>query len=833
MLKRIIKRDGSTEDFVPHKLNKWAEWASDGLGDRADWSTVVLNAVSTLEETTTSSKLQEALITSCLSMKSWPYYLIAGRLYAPHLQKQVFPNGIPDLRTHICKLQDLKVLTKLNYTDEQLDIINTYIDHKKDHDLAEFQLKYIKGKYALQNRVTKEIYETPQLTYMRLALVFSENEPEELKLNTVKDYYESLSKQQFGAPTPDYVHAGTGNGGMASCCLFVTDDDKDSINAGLNIAYNMSAEAAGIGGLMMIRTQGDPVRGGTIQHRGALSYQDALGVNTKANTQGGRGASVTSYYSVYHPEAVLLAQAQGVRTPVDKQLRNLHFAAESNLLFAKKALNNEDIFQFTIYSAPDLWKAQFSGDQDHFEQLYNKYEQDPNFKKTYVNARDLIVLIGKQEFEVGTNYECSIDEINRHTPFLDPIYSSNLCVEITEPTAPYRTTKDLYSEGDTGYILVEIENEPNRKIPYSEGLWKLEGESDIKEITYAGRLKPNDRIIHSSMEGVLTIKNILESVPTSEVALCNLASINVGVVDDDETYERLCYLALKKIDKTILSTNYVLPNVGYTARNRMNAGVGILGLAYHLAKKGLKYDTQEGLNEIHRVAERHSYFLIKASLRISKERGLAPWMYKTKWPQGWLPIDTYKKAVDELVTIGLQYDWEKLRKEIIANGGIGHSCLVSHMPTESSSKPLGIPNGVYPVRDLELNKSDETNVIEWCARDSDILDYQIAYDIANNAMVKFYAVIQKFTDHSTSADFYRNRTKDITVTTSSILEEFLLRHKFGVKSKYYQHSLLNDEQVKELESDPSLGFSDFIPEQQIITPEDSSDERCPGGYCDV
>ena len=967
MLRRVIKRDGSVEDYVPHKLNKWAEWASENLGDRVDWSTVVLNAVRDLGEEATTCNIQEALIRACLDMKTWPYHVMAGRLYGPHLQKQLFPNGIPNLTDHIDKLESLGTVKHFNYTKEELEEINSFLEHSKDFNLAQFQTKYIKNKYSLQNRITGETYETPQLTSMRLALTFSEYESPELKLSLVKDFYDYLSDMKLGAPTPDYIHAGTGKSGLASCCLIAAFDDKASIRAALDVAYDMSADAAGIGTHLMIRAKGDPVRNGAIVHKGMYSYQAALGKMTKANTQGGRGSSVTSYYSVYHPEASFLAQAQDVRATEHTKLRDLHFSAESNRLFAKKVRDNKEIFQFTPYSAPDLWQAQFSGDQDKFEELYNKYENDPNFKKTYINARDLIVLIGKKEYEVGTNYEVIIDEINRHTPYLDPIYSSNLCVapetkiitdqgefeisnkvnqsvniwngfewseviirqtsydvklikvltesgehlystlyhkwyinidgvttiyrttelqegmvivdfklpdgttkslkvksiiddgriddtyccfepkrnsvvfngimtgncvEITEPTYPYRSPKDLYSEEDTGYVLLKTDKGDIRRFPYSEAIWRSEN-----NITYAGRLAIGDTIISDLTEGPVKITEIMESVPTSEVALCNLASIIVGNINSEEEYEKVCYLALKKIDYTILNLNYSIPNVGYTAKKRMNAGVGMTGLAYYLAKRGLKYDTQEGREEIHRLAERHAYYLIKASLRISKERGLAPWMHKTKWPQGWLPIDTYKKSVDEIVDIPLQYDWEKLRSQIIANGGIGHSSLVAYMPTESSSKPTGMPNGPYPVRDISLNKEDETNIIEWCAKDSDILDYQVAYDINNLDMVKFYAILQKFTDHSISADFYRDRTKNLTITTSSIIEEYLYRVKFGIKSKYYQHSLTNEETQAMINEDPNLGIQDDSIIENIIEEnlEDSGDSSggCAGGVCDV
>ena len=153
---------------------------------------------------------------------------------------------------------------------------------------------------------------------------------------------------------------------------------------------------------------------------------------------------------------------------------------------------------------------------------------------------------------------------------------------------------------------------------------------------------------------------------------------------------------------------------------RLNAGVGITGLAHYLAKNGVFYNTKEGYRVIHEVAERHSYHLIKASLRLGKELGNAPWIHKTKWPEGWLPIDTYKKQVDSIADFKLKYDWERLRQEIIANKGIRNSSLVAFMPNESSSKANGLPNSIYPVRNTFLMKTDGTGNVEWVAKDSHI-----------------------------------------------------------------------------------------------------------------
>lgn len=184
------------------------------------------------------------------------------------------------------------------------------------------------------------------------------------------------------------------------------------------------------------------------------------------------------------------------------------------------------------------------------------------------------------------------------------------------------------------------------------------------------------------------------------------------------------------------------------------------------------------------------YHAIRASLRISKERGPARWMHKTRWPEGWLPIDTYNRNVDELGDFHHQYDWEALRMEIIANGGIGHSCLVAYMPGESSSKALGQPNSIYPVRNTTLSKTDGNVTIRWAAPGSDdsALHYQSAWDISEIDMIKAYAVFQKFADQGISADLWRRIKDDDKIGSKELLSHYFAMFKYGLKTRYYYNS---------------------------------------------
>jgi ribonucleoside-diphosphate reductase alpha chain len=144
-----------------------------------------------------------------------------------------------------------------------------------------------------------------------------------------------------------------------------------------------------------------------------------------------------------------------------------------------------------------------------------------------------------------------------------------------------------------------------------------------------------------------------------------------------------------------------------------------------------------------------------------------------------------------------------LQKEIIENKGIRFSSLIAHMPTESSSKASGVPNCIYPIRSLSLKKTDGTNAVEWCAKNDDLIGskYQIAWDIKETSLIKFYSVFQKFADQSISADLYRDRTVNIAIKDSEMLDVYLTLVKYGLKSKYYTNSLTSSDNRDSVSSD--------------------------------
>lgn len=795
----LVKRNGAKEKVDPLKLIKWGEWGRRNLGNRVNWVAIMTETLGQIKDGMTTSAVQDLLIRNTLAYGDDAHARMAGTLYAPHLQKQMYGDTIPTIKQLHLKLRKMGLMKKMPYSDKEYAQLEAIIDHTIDFNYRHFQIKHITRKYAIQNRDTNEIYETPQFTFMRMAMEVSAKETPYKRIDDIREFYEMLSDNTINAPSPNYISLGTESSGLISCCLYKTDDTAPSLNTGDTIAYRMTTKGAGIGSFIQTRGLNEPVRNGAFLHQGKQPYYAIKGKNVRGNIQSGRAGAAKADYNIFDVEAYQIAGLQNPRTPTNRRNRDMHFGVQYHSLFIIKAMLNQDIFTFSCKTAPDLFQAFYGPDRKAFEELYAKYEADDSFKKYYVNARDLLLMCARQGPEVGTHYEFYSDNINTNTAYKDPVFCSNLCTEIVQPTWHYEDLWQLYVADYLGQIKV-MAKETERvfdqamKFMVPGSTQEIQG-ADLEEgMTVYEAGEDESTAFH--------IDKVISRDRQPETSFCALGGIVVSNIRDDAHYDRAMRHCQRMINYCILNSSYAFPQMEFTAHKRMNAGIGILGLATVLARKNLKYNSPEGLAEIHRVSERHMYFAIKNSIRLGRELGNAPWINRTKWVDGWLPIDTYKKELDAYCNEPLRYDWEALRAELIAQGGMRFSSLVSHMPTESSSKGAGCPNGVYPIRELAIGKSDATNTIDWTAPDSDLIghQYQSAWDIPTLELIPAYAVIQKFTDQAISADLYFDRRETLNLSASMLLELTALMQRLGMKSRYYANSRTDDTDAGNLTS---------------------------------
>lgn len=742
MLKTLIKRSGQEQEFAPEKTNHWLIWGAKDIADRLDWSSIVMGARSAAPEKMTTQEWQMFLITALKTRGAtddgWPYMLMAGRLYTVYLMKLLHGDKYPSLKDHLKEVHAAGLSRNLGYRDEELDYIDKFIlNHEANLTMAYPQVEQYYKKYSLRDRVTDKVYETPQFTIIRMAMAVCENDQPVIRLSRIKELYDSLVKDTVNPPTPNYSALGTNHYGMASCCLIASTDDAKSILVAGVVGYMMTLASGGLGIQASVRAPGDPVDGGRVEHAGRLNYDRFYIGATTANKQGMRGGALNLYDTIYNPEAEQNAMLQNPRTPVEVRERRVNVTYQTNAFFVKKAVRDEQYFTFTEFSAPDLYHAFFEADQTKFEELYAKYESDPNFKKDYRSARKTLNLFLAQELEVSTVFWNNPTEMNRHTPFKDVLRQSNLCLEVMVPTNPWMELQDLY----------DVEGNPEK----------------------------------------------------GEVGICNIGSIAIHNLPFDprdpklgfNEYKRAVRSMMEIIDYAIDNSEYHFPAIKTQAISRRNCSVGMSGVATLMAKLGLKINTPEGLHVWHMLNERHMYACIEVALELGIERGNAPWMHRTKWIDGWMPIDTYNKNIDKYVDNTLYFDWETLRGRVVENNGIRFSSLVAHMPGEQATRKGNGSNSIYPLLGLSMDKSDGSSAIGWAALDNDIMGdkYGNAYDYTDEEIYIYYGVCQKFTDQGISADDYMNRVIHTEVTEEMLLNRAVWRHRVGMKSKYYGRSL--------------------------------------------
>ena len=308
---------------------------------------------------------------------------------------------------------------------------------------------------------------------------------------------------------------------------------------------------------------------------------------------------------------------------------------------------------------------------------------------------------------------------------------------------------------------------------------------------------------HSSFKDKVNMSNLCQEItlPTDpiqhidkhgEIALCILSAINVGKLKNLDELDELCDLAVRGLDALIDYQEYPVKAAEESTRNRRSLGVGYIGLAHYLAKNGANYDSTKAHDLVHKLTERFQYALLTASNRLAMEKGPCGYFGKTKYADGVLPIDTYKKEVDEIVPNELQCDWEYLR-ERIKQYGLRNSTLSAQMPSESSSVVSNATNGIEPPRAyLSIKKSKKGPLKQIVPSYTTLKNaYTLLWDMPNNdGYIKVTAVIQKFFDQAISGNWSYNPEMypDNEVPVSVMAKDLLTTYKYGWKTSYYQNT---------------------------------------------
>jgi len=331
---------------------------------------------------------------------------------------------------------------------------------------------------------------------------------------------------------------------------------------------------------------------------------------------------------------------------------------------------------------------------------------------------------------------------------------------------------------------------------------------------------------HSSFKDKVNMSNLCQEItlPTDpiqhidgdgEIALCILSAINVGKLKNLDELQDLCDLSVRGLEELIDYQEYPVEAARVSTLARRSLGIGFIGLAHYLAKNGYKYSDAGAWKLVHDLTEAFQYYLLKSSNELAKEKGACEYFDRTKYSDGILPIDTYKKDLDQLVPNNLNYDWETLRTDIRTRG-LRHSTLSAQMPSESSSVVSNATNGIEPPRGyLSVKKSKKGPLKQIVPSYSRLRpNYTLLWDMPDNTgYINVVACMQKFFDQAISGNWSYNPEKypDHEVPVSVMAQDFLTTYKLGWKTSYYQNTYdIKSEQEPEEDKEQLKNLLDDI-----------------------
>ena len=370
----------------------------------------------------------------------------------------------------------------------------------------------------------------------------------------------------------------------------------------------------------------------------------------------------------------------------------------------------------------------------------------------------------------------------------------------------------------------------------------------IKERAETGRIyimNVDHANTHSSFKDTVYMSNLCQEItlPTTpinhidgdgEIALCILSAINLGLIKDKEDLEDLCDLSVRALEEIIDYQEYPVEAAKKSTLARRSLGIGYIGLAHYLAKNKVKYSDKQAWKLIDEITEAFQYYLLKASNTLAQERGACEYFDKTKYSDGILPIDSYKKDVDDIVKRKLSYDWTNLRKTIKEHG-LRHSTLSAQMPSESSSVVSNATNGVEPPRDFLSIKKSKKGTLKQIVPDYNRLKnfYTLLWDMkSNEGYINSISVMQKYFDQAISGNWSYNPENytDGEVPVSVMANDLLTTYKLGWKTSYYQNTY--DAKADVEEPTHSVGWHDGVKEEMKTREEFKSDEDYQE-YCEA
>ena len=735
----VKKRDGSLEPLDYDKIHYMLEQCSNGLN--VSVSETAINAHLKFVNKISSVDIQQTLIRSAsekIAPETPDYDIYAGRLLVTNMRKECYGSHapIPFLEYVQRNVADGYYSADIfdSYTDDEIVHLGEFLDRDNDMQRGYASIVQMEAKYLLKDVKTGKLVEMPQETFMLIPMVMFAKESKN-RMRLVLDFYHALKEDEISLPTPVIAGVRTKLKMFSSCCKIKMGDSTESILATQYALSMMTANRAGIGiDMGPVRGILAPVKSATVKHTGALPILKAVEATSKQFTQNTlrSGATVVNY-PIFNWEIMNILEYKNNQGSNTTRARFIDYQIGIPSVFIDRLMNKED---FTLFSSDDVPELFEHYGEESFTEIYEKYEQKRGIRKKVLPATEIFNKLVKERVGTGRIYLHFIDNMNQQGMFSEPITQTNLCAEIYLPT---------------------------------------------KEMTFEGLKK-------TKFENISDYDN-----EKGMISLCILGCINFGKLSSITRLDALTSIFVRFLDNLIDEQEYPMDAAEWTARSYRYLGIGISDFAHFLAKNEARLGTTKAKELTHKWAERFQYGLIKASNELAMERGKCDAFHKSEYAKGKLPIDTYKKTVDQITPNNLLCDWEKLR-DSIREHGMRNMALSCVPPTASSSLVSNSTQGIDPIQSLTDTFESSAYTVRSLVPDSDKSKwYMKAWDFPDNTSaeyIKLMAVIQKFIDQGMSVNQWYDLTKisGKVLDSNRVKRDIITAYKYGLKSLYYIRS---------------------------------------------
>lgn len=729
---RVTKRDGSKELINLDKIHQVLDWAVEGL-DNVSISQIEMKSSIQFYDGITTDDIHETLVKTAADLISEAtpnYQYVASRLALFRLRKVVYGGIQPTkLYKHIKQLTKKGLYDKHileDYTKSEIDNLCNYINHERDMNFAYAGFKQLEGKYLVQNRTTGEVFETPQMLYMLVAMcLFSKYKDN--RLDYVKRYYDAASTFKISLPTPIMAGVRTPTRQFSSCVVIDCDDSLDSINATSSAIVKYVSKRAGIGiNAGRIRALGSEIRHGEAVHTGVLPFLKLFQASVKSCSQGGlRGGAATTHYPLWHLEVESLLVLKNNRGVEDNRVRHMDYSVQINKTLYNRLIKGQSITLFSPSDVDGLYDAFFE-DQDLFEKLYTKYEKDPSIRKRELKATELFSMLMQERASTGRIYVQNVDHCNAHGSFIEsvaPIRMSNLCQEILIPTKPLNDIND--ENGEIGLCTLAAIN--------------------LGEITDLNKDMDNlcDLVVRS-LDALLDYQDY--PVKAAEISTLNRRMLGVGVI------------------------NFAY----YLAKNGLKYSDGSANNLTHETFESLQYHLLKASNNLAKEVGACDYFnetkysqgLLPIDTYKESVDGIVSTNLKLDWEN--LREDISKYGLRNS-TLSAQMPSETSSQ--VSNSTNGIESPRGLMSIKSSKD--GILKQVVP----EIDNPDVVYETLWTIPN-------------NKGYLELVAIMQKFIDQgiSTNTNYDPSKFDGGKVPMKVLLQDLLTAYKLGVKTLYYHNT---------------------------------------------